>query len=212
MSRVLACRSPCDKLPYQKSVKSYLRKLRTHHPVSCRLSRAELEESKLQGLWKALDEDGSGFISTGEFGRFFRKGEAACAAAEEARRWKERLVADKSKIGQAVLADMDKRVGRDVTRALASIENCSSFCSRPPPIGAKDGCGNLWHQHALANIKSDSSLFQGPRVGAKDGCCNLWHRRAAENIENGSSLSQGPPPIGVKYGCCNLWHQRSCKH
>lgn len=36
---------------------------------SLRLSTRELPDLKLQSVWRALDEDASGFISTGEFGR-----------------------------------------------------------------------------------------------------------------------------------------------
>ena len=40
------------------------------------LSREQLPETKLQSLWKALDENASGFLCAGEFGRFMRKGQA----------------------------------------------------------------------------------------------------------------------------------------
>ena len=36
-----------------------------------------MAEARLRSLWKALDDDASGWISAGEFGRFMRKGEAA---------------------------------------------------------------------------------------------------------------------------------------
>ena len=36
------------------------------------LTQSSLPDSKLQSVWRALDEDASGFISTGEFGRFMR--------------------------------------------------------------------------------------------------------------------------------------------
>lgn len=38
-------------------------------------SPEKLPMTKLQGLWKALDEDSSGWISAGEFGRFMKLGE-----------------------------------------------------------------------------------------------------------------------------------------
>ena len=40
-----------------------------------RLGKAELPESRLRSLWKALDADASGWISCGEFGKFMRSGE-----------------------------------------------------------------------------------------------------------------------------------------
>jgi len=39
------------------------------------LKKAQLPEHRLQSLWKALDDDASGWISCGEFLRFTRKGE-----------------------------------------------------------------------------------------------------------------------------------------
>ena len=41
-----------------------------------RLSKAEMPESRLRSLWVHLDYDASGFLTTGEFGRFMRRGEA----------------------------------------------------------------------------------------------------------------------------------------
>ena len=48
------------------------------------LSPATLADSKLQSLWRALDEDASGFVSAGEFGRFMRKGESSAPATKVA--------------------------------------------------------------------------------------------------------------------------------
>jgi len=45
------------------------------------LSKTEMAEARLRSLWKALDDDASGWISAGEFGRFMRKGEAEGQAA-----------------------------------------------------------------------------------------------------------------------------------
>ena len=39
-----------------------------------RLGKKALPESKLHGLWRAIDEDDSGFISAGELARFMRLG------------------------------------------------------------------------------------------------------------------------------------------
>ena len=39
-----------------------------------KLSEKDLPLPKLQALWKALDEDASGFIDSGELSRFLRKG------------------------------------------------------------------------------------------------------------------------------------------
>ena len=45
------------------------------------MSRKDLPEEELQGLWNALDEDSSGFISAGEFVRFVKRGAAGLPEA-----------------------------------------------------------------------------------------------------------------------------------
>lgn len=45
------------------------------------LLKAELTEERLQSLWVVLDEDGGGFVSLGEFGRFMKRATLAPAAA-----------------------------------------------------------------------------------------------------------------------------------
>tara|TARA_B100000795_G_C22576055_1_gene351925 strand:+ start:72 stop:668 length:597 start_codon:yes stop_codon:yes gene_type:complete len=47
------------------------------------MSRKDLPEEELQGLWNALDEDSSGFISAGEFVRFVKRGAAGLPAPPE---------------------------------------------------------------------------------------------------------------------------------
>ena len=44
-----------------------------------RMSPIEMPEARLKGLWRALDDDSSGFLSTGEFGKFMRSGESVDA-------------------------------------------------------------------------------------------------------------------------------------
>lgn len=46
------------------------------------MSRKELPEEELQGLWNALDADSSGFICVGEFLRFVKRGAAGLPEAE----------------------------------------------------------------------------------------------------------------------------------
>lgn len=49
-------------------------------PLGLAIRPSELPEPKLQALWKRLDEDSSGYITAGEFGRFMKKGAAVRAA------------------------------------------------------------------------------------------------------------------------------------
>ena len=87
--------------------------------------KKELPEVKLQGLWKALDDDGSGFISAGEFGRFMRAGDSNNQAARTARSRKQlqrRLAQEK----QEQQAHYDKLVGRDINVKLRRVKAMSS--------------------------------------------------------------------------------------
>ena len=51
----------------------------TRHVLKLPDNEANVPERKLQQVWRALDDDNSGFITAGEFGRFMRLGAARCA-------------------------------------------------------------------------------------------------------------------------------------
>ena len=51
------------------------------------LKAAQLPEARLKSLWRALDDDDSGYITAKEFGLFMKKGEAATSGPGPARRW-----------------------------------------------------------------------------------------------------------------------------
>ena len=44
-----------------------------------RLPESQVSDKQLQEVWRALDDDNSGYITAGEFGRFMRLGRARCA-------------------------------------------------------------------------------------------------------------------------------------
>ena len=48
-----------------------------------RLGVATVSDDALQAVWKAMDEDGSGFVSIGEFGAFMRKGRKGRDGADD---------------------------------------------------------------------------------------------------------------------------------
>ena len=84
------------------------------------MSHDALSEDKLWKLWKALDTDGSGQLSMGEFGAFMRRGEPAAArtAAEAARA---RLAAARLEAQRRQTAEEHARSGREVTAQLAAV-------------------------------------------------------------------------------------------
>lgn len=82
------------------------------------LSRNELSDTKLRALWRALDEDASGYITAGEFGRFMKKG----AEKGDETSTRERLAAKRLEASVAYKAEMDGTVGRDVANRLADCQ------------------------------------------------------------------------------------------
>ena len=86
------------------------------------LNRTQMPESKIRRLWRALDEDSSGYIDAGEFGRFMKKGEAGESQVEKARR---DLLASRAASSKALRAESDARVGRDLSHSLAGLEPAS---------------------------------------------------------------------------------------
>ena len=86
-----------------------------------KLSRGDLPEERMHGLWKALDEDASGFISAGEFGRFMRRGEAE-GQLDRTRQSRGRLQRRLNAEKEAQKKEHDVRVGRDLNAKLAHVE------------------------------------------------------------------------------------------
>lgn len=80
------------------------------------LSVDELSDAKLLAVWAALDADGSGSLTSGEFGRFMR-----LATRHPEQSWKERHAA--SQAGRGRLARQQTAVlsGKAVANALASL-------------------------------------------------------------------------------------------
>ena len=79
------------------------------------LSADALSDEQALALWKALDEDGNGHISHGEWGHFMKRGQPA--AAESAR---QRLIAMRAAAKRKADAEADVHAGRHVTALLAA--------------------------------------------------------------------------------------------
>ena len=85
------------------------------------IGKADLPEPKLRALWRALDEDASGFISAGEFGRFMKKGDDKLETSTS----RQRLIAKRLVENAAYRSQLDARVGRDVSSRLADVTAAS---------------------------------------------------------------------------------------
>eukprot|EP00928_Gymnodinium_smaydae_P024624 TRINITY_DN1986_c2_g1_i1.p1 TRINITY_DN1986_c2_g1~~TRINITY_DN1986_c2_g1_i1.p1 ORF type:complete len:306 (-),score=79.83 TRINITY_DN1986_c2_g1_i1:112-945(-) len=64
-----------------------------------RLTASAFPEDQLQAIWRALDRDNSGLITCGEFGHFWRIGEAAMSAADGEKKGPQRLLEVKKALG-----------------------------------------------------------------------------------------------------------------
>lgn len=82
---------------------------------SLQLPAAELGERQLQRLWAALDTEGSGLLTAGEFGGFMRRG----AKPREGPSWREKVSSDRKARCDQVRRELDGLSGRAYARAVA---------------------------------------------------------------------------------------------
>ena len=79
------------------------------------ISRTDMPEMKLRALWRSLDEDASGYISAGEFGRFMKKGNENLTGAPNITS-RQRLIAKRLVDSAAYKAELGALgIGRDVS-------------------------------------------------------------------------------------------------
>ena len=78
------------------------------------LAEADFNVERLKQTWVALDADGSGRISAGEFGRFMRLGEHVLRDGGQT--WKERRLAEKRAIVEEVKKEKDLMFNRAVAK------------------------------------------------------------------------------------------------
>jgi len=80
------------------------------------MSKAELPDSVLRSLWVALDEDASGYICAGEFGRFMKKG-----GKEPGPNFRQRMTERNKKAVAAVKAETEELSGEGFAKAMAAV-------------------------------------------------------------------------------------------
>lgn len=86
------------------------------------IRKETLPESRLQSLWKALDERESGAVGAGEFGRFLRLSAPEVSGGTRARM---KLRAAKDAIGAQIRMGVDEEEGAALVRKLAKVEPAS---------------------------------------------------------------------------------------
>ena len=87
------------------------------------LSERRLEQQKLYGLWKNLDENKSGYIDTGELSRFLRIGAPKTLTAVQRARLK--LQASRNGRMARIRAEVDKEQEKDVVNKLDEVEKAT---------------------------------------------------------------------------------------
>jgi hypothetical protein len=73
------------------------------------ISQQELAERILLSLWKVLDDDGSGFVTAGEFGKFMRQGAAADPAIQKRKDLLQRQQLQRQAVHDKFLRDEEER-------------------------------------------------------------------------------------------------------
>ena len=84
------------------------------------ISREEVADAALKQTWVALDSDGTGFITAGEFGLFMKKGEAALRSLRPQTTWREKVAARRRLEVTALTASMSKE--RSTTAHVAAAD------------------------------------------------------------------------------------------
>lgn len=80
------------------------------------LAEYELPDEKLLSVWAALDDDNSGFLTSGEFGRFMR-----LATRKAAKSWKERHAEAQETRGKLARQATALNSGKAISHALADL-------------------------------------------------------------------------------------------
>ncbi len=94
------------------------------------LGQRLLPDRRLKALWKALDEDASGFISAGEFGRFMRHGYNVGPALRSRRANEERHQSRKARERQRFAEHERNRLRAKVEHAALSAARLEEECER----------------------------------------------------------------------------------
>ena len=89
-----------------------------------RMKEGEMPVARLQALWRALDEDCSGYVSCGEFGKFMRKGEGE-GQQQRVRNAKAQLKKSRLDKSAAASAEHEARVGRDLAARWKDVPKAS---------------------------------------------------------------------------------------
>lgn len=105
------------------------------------VTASELPEAQLQALWKALDDDKSGWISAGEFLRFVRRGHEALPE-HEASNWtltqaatRQRVSDDEEEWAQNAMRralEMQDEIERETARIAATLRKSASGAAKKP--------------------------------------------------------------------------------
>ena len=129
------------------------------------LRPAQLPESKLRSLWRALDDDGSGFITAKEFGSFMRVGTAASGPGG----WRERLTAH------------NRSEAEELTRKLNEERNAMA---RVQPA-SKDEVGELsCKMHSCMLEKKQKNWFHLFKLMDQDGSGRVTYLEFLEMVRS----------------------------
>ena len=104
------------------------------------LGPKELPEKELKAAWLALDNDGSGRLTAGEFGAFMQRCGRGKSNEEKAALRREQLVLANQRASQEVRAVREKLLDRDIVSSM----------SGEPPASDEEVCPPLFPKHVPA--------------------------------------------------------------
>ena len=124
------------------------------------LGPKELPEKELKAAWLALDNDGSGRLTAGEFGAFMQRCGRGKSNEEKAALRREQLVLANQRASQEVRAVREKLLDRDI----------ASSMSGEPPASDEEVCPPLFPKHVPALCVPSPFVTAALRVPSLQPC------------------------------------------
>ena len=183
-----------------------------------KLGPTQVSKDELLALWKALDADGSGLITSGEFGQFMKLG-----APEKGPGWKALRTQRNREAAKKVVEKLDAEQGRNVSQKLAGVEPADhervvemskklneALQFVPDPAARswvklfnkidEDGSGKMAYREFMRMVRTE--LKQGSSELGKEELTALWKALDADGSglvtigEFGQFMKLGAPEKG----------------
>ena len=195
-----------------------------------KLGPTQVSKDELLALWKALDADGSGLITSGEFGQFMKLG-----APEKGPGWKALRTQRNREAAKKVVEKLDAEQGRNVSQKLAGVEPADhervvemskklneALQFVPDPAARswvklfnkidEDGSGKMAYREFMRMVRTE--LKQGSSELGKEELTALWKALDADGSglvtigEFGQFMKLGLPEKGIGWKAARTQRNR----